>query len=112
MPYIRTVANVPIPGEQREKIKTQLGAMMPIIGKKESQLMVDFCENSPLYFQGSAAPAAIVGVDVSSGAPREAYDQFSVGVTHLLMETLGLDAGRIFIKLAEYPYWALGKNLI
>lgn len=110
MPYINTIANVPIPHEARETIKTRLGELITILGKTEMQLMVDFTENSPLYFQGSSAPAAMVSVDVFGGASTEAYNDFSAGVVKLLGEVIDMPAGRIFLKLDDHPYWTMGSR--
>ncbi|MGD9559157.1 MAG: phenylpyruvate tautomerase MIF-related protein [Oscillospiraceae bacterium] len=109
MPYINTIANVPIPKDKMDTIKARLGELMPGIGKKESQLMVDFREKSPLYFRGTEEPAVILSADVFGSAGKEAYDAFSAEVTKLLEQTLGIDPDRIYIKISEHAYWMLGK---
>lgn len=105
MPYIKTTANTPIPPEKREAIKAQLGQDSSIIGKSESWLMVDFCENSPLYFKGTDEPAAIVSVDLYGAAGKDAYGAMTSAVTKLLNTQLSIPADRIFVKYTEYGAW-------
>jgi len=112
MPYVKITSNTPIPAEKREALKTRLGRDIEILGKNEMWLMVDFCENSPLYFNGTNAPAAIAGVDLLGAVRAEAYDKFTAAVTELIYKQLKVPPDRIFIKYSEYKHWGLnGENL-
>ena len=111
MPYIKTTANIPIPHEKREQLKSQFGQLSSIFGKSEAYLMVNFCENAQIYFGGSEEPAAIVGVELYGSASDDAYRQMTAATTALLEEILGIPANRIFVKYAEYQHWGWnGKN--
>ncbi len=111
MPYIKTTANVAIPWEVQEKIKTQLGKDAAIIGKTESWLMVEFRENAPLYFKGTNEPAAIVSVDLFGSAGAGAYGNMTAVITDMLAEQLGVPADRVFVKYSEYSHWGYnGRN--
>jgi hypothetical protein len=111
MPYIKTTANVAIPREVREKIKTQLGRDAAIIGKTESWLMVEFRENAPLYFKGTNEPSAMVSVDLFGAAGAGAYDKMTAAITGMLAEELGVPADRVFVKYSEYRHWGYnGRN--
>lgn len=105
MPYIKTTTNTPIPKEKREAIKDGLERDVSILGQGEWWLMVDFCENSPLYFRDSNAPAAIVSVDLFGATGKNAYTSMTKAVTDLISQELSINADRIFVKYGEHPYW-------
>lgn len=105
MPYIKTTTNTPIPEETRAQIKTQLGRDASILGKTEGWLMVDFCERSALYFQGTDEPAALVSIDLYGASGAAAYDRMTAAITRLLGDKLGIPADRVFVKYQEYAHW-------
>lgn len=105
MPYIKTVTNTAIPADTMEAIKTQLGKDALLIGKSESWLMVDFQEKSPLYFQGTNAPAAMVSVELYGTAGPDACARMTAAITKLLGSELNIPANRIFVKFQEYQHW-------
>jgi len=112
VPYIKITANTPIPADKRETVKTHLGKDIEILGKNEMWLMVDFCENSPLYFNGTNGPAAIASLDLLGTAKADAYNKFTAAVTDLLHRQLSIPPDRIFVKYGEYKHWGLnGENL-
>lgn len=112
MPYVNTTTNTPIPADRREAIKARLGRDVSIIGKSESNLMVDFRENSPLYFKGTPDPAAIVAVDLRGEPDPAACDKLTGVITKLLGEELGIPAERVFVKYQVYTLWGWnGANL-
>lgn len=105
MPYIKTTTNVTIPAEKMESMKSQLGKDAALIGKNESWLMVDFCDNNPLYFRGSNEPAAMVSVDLYGGASVDAYQKMTHAITKLLGDQLSIPAERVFVKYQTYEHW-------
>ena len=105
MPYIKTIANVAIPEDKREAIKAKMGEDAALLGKNEQFLMVDFCENSPLYFGGTKDPAAIVCVDLYGSAGADAYKAFCKAATELVGKALAIAPTRVFVKFAEYSHW-------
>ena len=111
MPYVKITSNTPIPAEKRDALKARLGKDIEILGKNEMWLMVDFCENSPLYFNGTNAPAAIASVDLFGSAGADAYNKFTAAVTDQIYKQLKIPPDRIFIKYAEYKHWGVnGEN--
>ena len=111
MPYINIASNTPIGAEKREAIKARLGKDIGILGKSEMWLMVDFRENSPIYFNGTSGPAAIADVDLLGAAKADAYNKFTAAVTELIYKELDIPADRIYVKYAEYKHWGLnGAN--
>lgn len=105
MPHIKITTNTPIPREKQETIKTQLGNDAAIIGKTESWLMVELCENAPLFFKGTDAPAAIASVDLYGAASGDKYGKMTAAITKLIGEQLNVPADRVFVKYSEYRNW-------
>lgn len=110
MPYIKTTANVAIASAKMDAIKSQLGKDVSLLGKSESWLMVDFCENSPLFFKGTREPAAMVSVDLYGAAGADAYTKMTGAITKLLVAELGISADRIFVKYQAYENWGWSGN--
>jgi hypothetical protein len=110
MPYIKIVANVPIETDKQDAIKTALAQHGPLIGKTEDWMMVDFCGSSPLYFSGTAEPAALASFDVYGGAGAEAYSKMTAAVTQMLAQELAVPPERIFVKYMEYEHWGWNGN--
>lgn len=112
MPYIKVTANCPIPLEKREAIKSQIGVDVQILSKTEDWLMVDFCENSPLYFKGTSQPAALVAIDLYGAATPDAYERFTAALCAMLARQLAIAPDRMFLKYSEYKHWGWnGHNL-
>lgn len=112
MPYVKTTVNIPIPAAKMEVLKERLGKDIALLGKDEAWLMVDFRADSPLYFKGSPAPAAMVCVDLYRGSTERAYQRFTEAVTRLLAEQLSIPADRVFVRYVECDTWGWnGSNL-
>ena len=94
MPLIHITTNVAIPPEKQLPIKTQLGKDVTMLDKTEGWLMVQFTENAPLYFKGTAEPAAMVSVDLFGAAGGDAYSKLTAAVTRLLFEELAIGPER------------------
>ncbi len=67
--------------------------------------MVDFQENSPLYFKGTRDPAAMVSVDTYGDAGAAAYRKMTLAITGTLSEVLGIPADRVFVKYQAHEHW-------
>ncbi len=105
MPYIKTTANLSIPQDKMIIIKENLGKEIAILDKVEQWLMVDFCENSPLYFQGNNQPAAMVQVELFGESQPDACSRMTAAITRILTEQLPIPADRIFVNYSEHRYW-------
>ena len=106
MPYINTVVNVPIPEKTEKELADAYGKTIGIIkGKTENWLMLNFTENSHMYFAGSNSPTAMVEIMVFGSAPESEYEELTAAVCSLINEKLGIPKNRIYVKYGEYDKW-------
>ena len=113
MPFIRTSTNLPISKEKELLLKSQLGEAIALIpGKSERSLMLEFCENRPMYLAGSDEPLVMAEVNVFSEPDPAACEDLTVRMTEIFNEVLAVSAGRVYIKYAWTDLWgAHGHNV-
>lgn len=107
MPCINTRVNMNLSPEQEEKIKTRYGkAIACLPGKSEHWLMLNFEEQSHLYFQGmNNAGIAFVEVKLFGKAPADAYKALTQEITDILSSELKIAASHIYVMYQETPHW-------
>jgi len=106
MPYINTVTNVAIPEETERELAAEFGKNIGLIkGKTENWLMLNFTENSTMYFAGSDAPAAMVEIQIFGSASDTEYEALTKATCKLINEKLGIPENRIYVKYGEYDRW-------
>lgn len=106
MPYINTTVSVPIPKNVEKELANEFGKAITLIrGKTEKWLMLNFTENSSMYFAGSDAPSAMVEVQVFGSASDEEYDALTARMCEVVSEKLGIPADRVYVKYEEYNRW-------
>ena len=111
MPFINTKTNIAISKEKEENIKSKLGQAISIIGKSESWLMVNFEDNSRLYFRGdNTEPMAFVTVDLYGKAGSTRYNQLTSEITSILNDELGIDGDKVYVKYSEIENWGWNGN--
>ena len=106
MPFINTKTNVSIPQDKELSIKQQLGQAITLIrGKSESWLMVNFEENSHLYFAGDGnTPCAFVEIKIYGSASPQEYDALTEKITEIISVELNITKNRIYTKDEEIVY--------
>ena len=106
MPYINTVTNVAIPKTTEKELAAEFGKNIGLIkGKTENWLMLNFTENSNMYFAGSDAPTAIVEIQIFGKASDAEYDDLTKATCKLINEKLGIPENRIYVKYEEFNRW-------
>ena len=106
MPFINVKTNVSVPEDKAEGIKTKLGkAITAIPGKSESWLMVGIEPDYKLWFKGSAAPAAMVEVQLYGSASSGALEKLTGSVTDMLSSSLGIASARIYVSYMQTGDW-------
>lgn len=113
MPFINTKTNIAISKEKEETIKTKFGKAISIIGKSESWLMVNFEDNSKIYFKGdNSYPIAFVEVDLYGKASSNSYNSLTNEITSILNDELGIEPDKVYVKYSEVENWGWnGSNL-
>ena len=113
MPFINTKTNIAISKEKEETIKTKFGKAISIIGKSESWLMVNFEDNSKIYFKGdNSSPIAFVEVSLYGKSSSSSYNTLTREITMILNEELSISPDKIYVKYSEIENWGWnGSNL-
>ena len=105
MPLITTKASTEITKEKEAVLKAKFGKAIELINKSESWLMIDFQENSHLWFKGDEAPSAMIEVDLFGKATESGYDALTKSITGIVSDELGISADRIYVKYNEINHW-------
>ena len=106
MPYINSRVSVKMTEEQKEIIKSKLGAAITTLGKSEAWLMVGFEDEYCLYFKGQKSPKiAMVEVALFGKSNSAAYNKFTAQVCDIFGEVLGIPADKIYVKYEEVNNW-------
>ncbi len=107
MPFINTKTNTAITPERELSLKTQLGQAISIIrGKSEDWLMLNFEDNSHLYFKGDGdTPCALAEVKIYGSASSQEYNALTEKITEIISSELKISPSRIYVKYEEVEYW-------
>lgn len=111
MPYIKTSTNIKISEEKIASIKTKLGAAIRVMGKTEDWLMLEFNDNSTMYFRGSNQnPVAFIDVKVLGSIVNS--NEMTRELTSIISSELNIQPNNIYIAYQSYTDWGYnGRNL-
>ncbi len=112
MPYINTKTNVSISQYQETAIKAAYAdAITAIPGKTEGWLMLNFEDNSRMYFRGdSTQPIAFVEVSAYGGENPSAFNDLTGRITKILNENLKIAPDHIYVKYNAVSNWGWNGN--
>lgn len=105
MPLITTKVSTEITKEKEISLKSQFGKAIELIGKSESWLMVEFQDNSRLYFKGEDQPSAMIEIDLLGSASDSGYAALTEKITEIVSAELGIPKDRIYIRYCEIGCW-------
>ena len=106
MPYIQTRTNVNISEEKKVKIKEMFGEAISILRKSENWLMVEFVDESSMYFGGDNSKSiAYVEIKIYGNGNSEIFNQMTNKVTEILIGELGILPENIYVSYLEYSNW-------
>lgn len=110
MPYIKTSTNVSISDEKLEIIKTKIGKSIEIMGKTENWLMLEFNDNSKMYFKGNNDnPIAFLDVKVLGQVNNS--NEMTRELTNIISSELNISPSNIYISYQGYSDWGYnGSN--
>ena len=111
MPYIKTVTNKSISKEEETEIKNRIGSAISILGKSEGWLMVNFEEDSHLYFKGqNDSLIAYVEIKLFGNASSEACSKMTEEVSRIINEELSIDKSNIYVSYYPTDKWGWNGN--
>ena len=114
MPFIDTKLNVKLTEEKEAALKARLGEAIAIFpGKSEYWLMLNFSDESRMWFRGyNSIPMAMVTVQLFGTAGEDTCAQITKTVTKIFKEELGISPEHIYVKCEFVDIWGWnGENL-
>lgn len=111
MPFINVKTNVKVNEENENVIKSKLGEAITLLGKSESWLMLNFDDESKMYFKGNNKDnLAMVQVSLFGSASNSAYNNFTEAVSDILNDSLNISKSNIYVSYMETPNWGWNGN--
>ena len=113
MPFIDTKLNIRLSKEKEAVLKEKLGeAIATFAGKSEYWLMLNFTDNSRMWFRGEKDfPMAMVEIRVFGSADSETCNKMTAAVCEVFAEVLGIRADRVYVSYSFHNEWGWnGEN--
>ena len=114
MPFIDTKLNIKLTSEKEVALKARLGeAIATFPGKSEYWLMLNFSDESRMWFRGyNTIPMAMVTVQLFGSASDEACAEMTKTVCQIFKEELGISPEHTYVKYEFVDTWGWnGENL-
>lgn len=108
MPFIRTTTNVGITPEKLEVIKSRYGEAIRIMNKSEDWLMLEFNDNSKMYFRGIDEPTVFIDVKVYGITSNS--NEMTKELTNIISSELGIAPSSIYVAYQGYTDWGYNGN--
>ena len=110
MPHIKTSTNIKIEDEKLNNIKIKYGEAIRLMGKTEDWLMLEFNDNSKMYFKGdNTNPIAFIDAKVLGNVNNS--NEMTAKLTEIIGEELNIPSNQIYIAYQGYSDWGYsGRN--
>lgn len=106
MPFIDSRISMKLTPEQKETVKSALGAALPVLHKPESYLMVGIDDEYDLWFAGKRLEkGAYVSVSLFGEADSEACGRMTGEICRIFGEVLGIPGDRIYVTYHGVNDW-------
>lgn len=106
MPFIDSKVTAALTEEKKERIKSELGEAISIMGKGENFLMVGFEENYDLFMGGKKLDlGAFVSVRVFGGVNPSACDKMTARICQIYQEQLGIPGQNVYVTYQGISDW-------
>lgn len=112
MPFIDSKITIPVSAERREKLKTELGKAISLLGKTEEYLMVGIEDNYDLYMSGEKMEkGAYISVSLCGNAVSEACGRMTNRICRIFEQELGIPGKCVYITYHGVKDWGWnGRN--
>ena len=114
MPFIDTKLNIKLTTDKEAALKSRLGeAIATFPGKSEYWLMLNFSDESRMWFRGyNSIPMAMVTVQLFGTASEEACSMMTKTICNIFKEELNISPEHIYVKYELVDTWGWnGENL-
>ncbi len=114
MPFIDTKLNISLSKEKETLLKEKLAEAITIFpGKSEYWLMLNFSDNSRMWFRGyDNFPVAYVQIQLFGSASPEACEKMTKTVCKIFKDVLSISPDHVYVKYEFVDTWGWnGENL-
>ncbi len=114
MPFIKAKVSCPITHEHEKELKSLLGKAIELVpGKTEAYLLLEFEGNCHLWLRGkNFEPAAYIEAAIFGNEGHEGYPAFSVAVTKIFRDVLGIPPANCYVKYEDIVSWSVAGQYI
>ncbi len=106
MPFIDSKITVPVTGELKEELKTELGKLITTLNKTETYLMVGIDDAYDLWLGGKKLDkGAYVSVSLYGNASSDAYDKLTGQICDLFEQKLGIPGNAVYVTYHPVSDW-------
>ena len=106
MPFIDAKITMNIEPDVKEKLKTEFGKTMSLIGKSETYLMVGIDDNYDLWMGGKKLyNGAYVSVSLLGNASSEDYKKMTGAICDILKKELDIPGSEIYVTYHPISDW-------
>lgn len=106
MPFIDSKITMPLTGEQKEKIKSELGKAISAINKTETYLMVGIADSYDLWMGGKKLDKGVyTEVSLFGNASKEAYDKMTGIICEIFQKELGIPGNSVYVTYHPVSDW-------
>lgn len=111
MPFIDCKISKKLTDAEKDKLKSELGRAVSLIGKPESYLMVGISDGYDLYFAGKKLEnGAYVSVSLFGSAKSSAYEKMTDAVCTILKSELGTDGSSVYVTYHPVDDWGWNNS--
>jgi len=111
MPYIAINTTEKLSETQREKVKAELGRLMPIIPTKtEAGLLIDFSDGRTMYKAGEKITGIFIELRLFRNSEFEPKKKYVEEVFEMLSNELGVKKENMYLNVLEFNQWGSGGS--
>lgn len=106
MPFIDSKITVKMTETQKESLKSELGRVLPVLGKSERYLMVGIADGYDLYLGGEKLDkGAYVEVSLFGQASSAAYEKMTGEICRILGQQLNIPGDKVYVTYHGVNDW-------
>ena len=106
MPFIDIKITKKLTEQQKDVLKTDIGAAMAIIGKPESYTMIGIQDGYTLYFGGHKIDdGAYIAVDILGDSNPSNSADFTKTICRILNDRLSLPGKNVYVEYRHTTDW-------
>lgn len=112
MPFIDVKLSKKLSDAEKQQLKSDLGASIPLMHKPESYLMVGICDGYDLYFAGNKLEnGAFVSVSAFGSVNPSDSQKMTASICEILNRRFAIQGGDVYVTYAGVENWGWnGRN--